>query len=57
MPQAHAQATQASHAQASAAQAAQEEDEVDDEASDDVEPVPAPRKNIIKKKIVSAVKK
>jgi hypothetical protein len=49
MPQ--AQATQASHAQA------QEDDEVDDDASDDVEPVPAPRKNIIKKKIVSAVKK
>jgi hypothetical protein len=49
------QATVAQSAQ-SVAQSA-EEDEVDDEASDDVEPVPAPRKNIIKKKIVSAVKK
>jgi len=44
-------------AQSAQSVAQSEEDEVDDEASDDVEPVPAPRKNIIKKKIVSAVKK
>jgi hypothetical protein len=30
----------------------QDEDEVDDEDADDVEPVPAPKKTIIKKKVI-----
>jgi hypothetical protein len=37
-----------------AASAAQDEDEVDDEDADDVEPIPAPKKPIIKKKIIAA---
>lgn len=37
---------------AQAAQAAQDEEEVDDEDADDVEPVPAPKKTIIKKKVI-----
>lgn len=34
------------------AQATQDEEEVDDEDADDVEPVPAPKKTIIKKKVI-----
>ena len=32
---------------------AQQDDEVDDEDGDDIEPVPVPRKTVIKKKIVT----
>jgi hypothetical protein len=38
------QASQASHA---------EDDEVDDEDGDDIEPVPVPRKTVIKKKVIA----
>ena len=34
----------------------QEEDEVDDEDGDDIEPVPVPRKTVIKKKVITAKK-
>jgi hypothetical protein len=56
MPQA-SQASQASAQVSAQVSASQEEDAVDDEASDDVEPVPAPKKTIIKKKIVTAAPK
>lgn len=41
----------------SATASAQDEDEVDDEDADDVEPVPAPKKTIIKKKVIVGAKK
>lgn len=37
--------------------AAQDEDEVDDDDADDMEPIPAPKKPIIKKKVIAAGKK
>ena len=37
-------------------QAQQQEDEVDDEDGDDIEPVPVPRKTVIKKKVIPAKK-
>uniref|UniRef100_A0A6C0KV42 Uncharacterized protein n=1 Tax=viral metagenome TaxID=1070528 RepID=A0A6C0KV42_9ZZZZ len=37
-------------------QAMQQDDEVDDEDGDDIEPVPVPRKTVIKKKVVPAKK-
>ena len=42
---------------ATATASAQDEDEVDDEDADDVEPVPAPKKTIIKKKVIVGAKK
>jgi len=50
-PAASSAASAASAASSSAA-SAQDEDEVDDEDADDVEPVPAPKKTIIKKKVI-----
>jgi hypothetical protein len=47
---------QAATASAASAQA-QQEDEVDDEDADDMEPIPAPRKPIIKKKVLAPGKK
>jgi hypothetical protein len=48
----------ASKAQAPAAvAAAQDDDEVDDDDADDVEPIPAPKKPVIKKKVITAGKK
>ena len=37
--------------------AAQDEDEVDDDDADDMEPIPAPKKPIIKKKVIGGPKK
>ena len=51
LPQAHASQPHASQPAASASQS------VDDEDADDVEPVPVPRKTIVKKKIIVPAKK
>jgi hypothetical protein len=55
MPQTVAPVTVPLIAPSNAAQAQAEE--VDDEAGDDVEPVPAPKKMVVKKKVVAPVKK
>jgi len=46
----------ASKPQAAVAAAAQDEDEVDDDDADDMEPIPAPKKPIIKKKVIAGKK-
>jgi hypothetical protein len=47
----------ASKAAVAAPQAQQQEDEVDDDDADDMEPIPAPKKPIIKKKVIAGPKK
>ena len=57
--QAPSAAASASHSQKPSAVAAMmpQAEQVDDEDGDDVEPIPAPRKTIIKKKVVVPAKK